>query len=330
MQFALYFLAIKIGLIAPNVPLEFNQHQPNQQLVSRVQPIPVYNPYVSILDEYRPPGLYMSNIERPSLVPQHYNSQKLINELRAGDSRVTQAAWLLITIWMLQQQSVGFQPVNHAPLPPHIESARNFLFGKPKPDQLSCRQLSRFDQQQQFQEAEYPSAVTVEEALKLPDVRTYEAAKKYAKMNLPERLSVNEQHYISGVMAAKKTPHAPEIGLNPVDYGMKAEHVTLIRGMGLYQYLQKGYPLPPSDFIEDYQNCVRDICLQSETAILDDKPYTHNRKIPISIYENQGMSKSGKSVAIVVFDDSPGKGDLITVKFSTPKLKKVMNMTKNG
>ena len=34
----------------------------------------VSNPYVSILDEYRPSGLYMSNFERPSLVPQHYSS----------------------------------------------------------------------------------------------------------------------------------------------------------------------------------------------------------------------------------------------------------------
>ena len=72
----------------------------------------------------------------------------ITEELRAGDSRLTQAAWLLITIWMLQQQSVGFQPINPAPMPPHIESARNLLFGKPKPDQLSCRQLSRFDQQE--------------------------------------------------------------------------------------------------------------------------------------------------------------------------------------
>ena len=132
-------------------------------------------------------------------------------------------------------------------------------------------------------------------------------------MNLPEKLSVNEQHSISGVMAAKKAPHAPEIGLNPVDYGMKAEHVTLIRKMGLYRYLQKGYPLPPSEFIKDYQHAVKDICLHSKTAILADKPYTHNRRTPISIYENQGMSKSGKSVSIAVFDDCPGKGDLITV-----------------
>jgi hypothetical protein len=93
----------------------------------------------------------MSNFERPSLLPQHYSSyhsQQVINELKAGDSRLTQAGWLLITIWMLQQKSVGFQPVNNPPCPPHIESARNLLFGKPKPDQLSCRQLSRFDRQE--------------------------------------------------------------------------------------------------------------------------------------------------------------------------------------
>lgn len=90
----------------------------------------------------------MSNFERPSLVSQHSHSQKLINEIRAGDSCLTQAAWLLITIWILQQQSAGFQPINPAPMPPHIESARNLLFGKPKPDQRSCRQFSRFDSQQ--------------------------------------------------------------------------------------------------------------------------------------------------------------------------------------
>jgi hypothetical protein len=229
--FTLYFLAIKIGLIPPNVQLELNQ---NQQLVSRAEPLPVYNPYLSVLDDYRPSGLYMSKVERPLLVPQHSHSQKLINELRAGDSHLTKAAWLLITIWMLQHQSAGFQPVRQVPMPPHLESARNLFFGKPNSDQFSCRRLSMFGSQQQSQEAEYSSAVTVEEALKLPDVRTYEAAKKYAKMNLPEKLSVNEQHYVSGVMAAKKTPHAIEIGLNPLDYGMKAEHVTLIRGMGLY------------------------------------------------------------------------------------------------
>ena len=123
--FTLYFLAIKIGLIPPNVPLELNQYQPNQQLVSRVQTLPVYNPYGSVLDDYRPSGLYMDKIQRP--VPQHYfsyHSQSVIKEVRAGDSGMKEAAWLLITIWMLQQQSVGFQPVRQAPPPPHRQ-----LFG---------------------------------------------------------------------------------------------------------------------------------------------------------------------------------------------------------
>ena len=103
----------------------------------------VYQPYVSISDEYCPYGLYMTNFERPSLVPQHSHSQKLI-----GDSRLTQAAWLLITIWMLQQQSCGFQPINPASMPPHIESAWNLLLGKPKSDSFSSRQdQSRFQTQ---------------------------------------------------------------------------------------------------------------------------------------------------------------------------------------
>jgi len=138
LQFALLVLAIKIGLIAPNIPLELDHHQPNQQLVSRVQPLPVYNPYVSVLDEYRPYSLDMDNIQRP--VPQHslsYHSQSVINEIRAGDSRVRSAAWLFITIWMLQQQSVGFQPVRQASPPPHRQlfggtssSPRNNYFSK--------------------------------------------------------------------------------------------------------------------------------------------------------------------------------------------------------
>ena len=119
-MFTMYFLAIKIGLIGPNLPPKLDQDQSIQQPVSKV----VYNPYVSILDEYRPSGLLMDSIKRSSLVPQYSYSQDAINELRAGDSRVREAAWLLITIWMLQQRSVGFQPVRQAPPPPHRQ-----LFG---------------------------------------------------------------------------------------------------------------------------------------------------------------------------------------------------------
>jgi hypothetical protein len=150
LQFTFIVLAFKMGLIGINNLLESNQSDSNRQLVNSVNKVepPRYHPYLSVYNDYRPSGLYMSNIERPSLVPQHYHSQKLINELRAGDSRVTQAAWLLIIIWILQHQSVGFQPVRQAPMAPHMESARNLLFGKPKPDQFSCRRLSMFGSQQ--------------------------------------------------------------------------------------------------------------------------------------------------------------------------------------
>lgn len=86
---------------APNVYPKFNQYQPNQQLVSSLQPRPIYNPYISVLDESRPPSLYMSNIERSSLVPQRSHSQSVINEIRAGNSRVR---GLFITIWMLHSR----------------------------------------------------------------------------------------------------------------------------------------------------------------------------------------------------------------------------------
>ena len=90
--FTLYVLAVKIDLIEPNIPLKLDHHQPTQQLVIRVQTLPVSNPYVSLLNKDRPSGLLMDSIERSSLVPQYSYSQNAINELRAGDSRVREAA----------------------------------------------------------------------------------------------------------------------------------------------------------------------------------------------------------------------------------------------
>ena len=76
-MFTMYFLAIKIGLIGPNVPLKLDQHQPNPQLVSRVQTLPVHNPYVSVLDNYRGSGLYMDKIEHP--IPQYTSTLRFIS-----------------------------------------------------------------------------------------------------------------------------------------------------------------------------------------------------------------------------------------------------------
>ena len=108
---------------------------------------------------------------------------------------------------------------------------------------------------------------------------------------------------------------------------MKAKHVALIRRIGLYQYLQKGYSIPPSYFLKDYQYILKDICLEPQTCSLNDKSYTHNCKTPISIYENHNMSKSSKSSAIVVFDNSQNNGDMITLG---KRGKKYMNQVKES
>jgi len=76
----------------------------------------------------------MSNFEWPSLIPQHYSpydSRDTINELRAGGSRLTEAAWLFLTIFMLKWQcSDGWvqQPVQLRP--PHYT-----LWGQSQPPQ---------------------------------------------------------------------------------------------------------------------------------------------------------------------------------------------------
>ena len=69
-MFTMYFVAIKIGLIGPNLAPKSDQYQPNSQLLSRVIESPGYHPYVSLYNEYRPFGLYMDKIEHP--VPQYY------------------------------------------------------------------------------------------------------------------------------------------------------------------------------------------------------------------------------------------------------------------
>jgi hypothetical protein len=263
LQFALYFLAIKIGFIAPNVLLELNQDQSNQQLVSRVQPLPVYNPYGSVLDDYRLSGLYMRKVERPSLVSQHSHSQKLMNELRAGDSRLTQAAWLLMTIWMLQHQSVGFQPINQSPLPPNIKSARNLLFGKPKPDQFSCRQLSSFNHQEFKTIDPYSSEVlSKENALAL-------ITEEYGTLEDPKFDYIDRSLGLTAPrqQLAAKTYHAPSYKLYPELYGISQAQTKAINDYGLVGYVERGGKLPSSAFVGAYHQHVKTFFARNRSTL---------------------------------------------------------------
>jgi hypothetical protein len=270
-MFTVYFLAIKIGFIITNVISKLDQHQPSPQLVSKVRTVPVYNPYVSVLDDYRPFSLYMDKIEQP--VPRHYvsyHSQSVIKQLRAG-SRLNEAAWLLITIWMLQQQSVGFQPVRQASPPPHIESARNLLFGKPKADQSSCRRLSVFDSQQSENKDQF--FMSKQEALNVLD-NTFTGSK-----------IISETEKISDWQMAKKIYHLNGLGVNPEEYGMSKAEVNSIRKDGLVKYTMNGGKLPPIDLIRAGQNRIHDICYNDTTAKKEEGTFGKQNQ-PSSLYYN--------------------------------------------
>jgi hypothetical protein len=311
-MFTVYFLAIKIGLITTNVPSKLDQHQPSPQLVSRVRTVPVYNPYVSVLDDYRPFGLYMDKIEQP--VPQHYvsyHSQSVIKQLRAG-SRLNEAAWLLITIWMLQQQSVGFQPVIQASPPPHIESARNLLFGKPKADQSSCRRLSVFDSQQSENKDQF--VMSKQEALNLLD-NTFTGSK-----------IISETEKISDWQMAKKVYHLNGLGVNPEEYGMSKAEVNSIRKDGLVKYTMNGGKLPPIELIRAGQNRIHDICYNNTTAKKEEGTFGKQDQ-PSSLYYNTDTRH------IIYFNKDDG--DLIMGEkfretyFNSSLIKNNINIKKN-
>ena len=222
-----------MGLIAPNIPSKSDAHQPNPQLVSRIQPI--YNPYVSVLDDYRPSGLYMDKIQRS--VPQHYvsnHSQSVINELRAG-SRLTEAAWLLLTIWMLQQQSVGFQTVRQAPPPPHLKC----LYGKNyKPGQFG------------YGKGIGPRSITVTGATNSGSERNLI---QNAYSQIPNISVEGTDWEITAWSVAKHAHHGPDFGLDPTKYGMTQSDLDSIAVNGLINHINQGGTPPNANYVKALQ-----------------------------------------------------------------------------
>ncbi len=80
--FTLYFLAIKIGLIGPNIAMALDQDDSNQQqLVVKNRVLPSYHLYISASDNYyyRPSRLYMGKTEMLRFVPEYSHSAKSIS-----------------------------------------------------------------------------------------------------------------------------------------------------------------------------------------------------------------------------------------------------------
>jgi hypothetical protein len=76
--------------------------------------------------------------------------------------------------YFVLHQSAGFQPVRQAPMAPHLESARNLLFGKAKSDRLSCRQQ------------QYRSQTQLEMARRAPMIYMDKEYQKFLLIKHPE------------------------------------------------------------------------------------------------------------------------------------------------
>nr|ULD16184.1 hypothetical protein [Cylindrotheca closterium] len=132
-MFSIYFLSIKLNLIGhnPTKILDQSQYQSDQE-ICRILPY-----YTS---DYSNNG--RSKINMGKMEPYvRYRSQSVIKEIRGG-GRVKDAAFLLGMLYMLKYHTVGFQQVRPVVRPPHVESAHNLLFGKPKSDGQSRLHLS--------------------------------------------------------------------------------------------------------------------------------------------------------------------------------------------
>jgi hypothetical protein len=210
-----------------------------------------------------------------SLVPQYSYSQDVINELRAGDSRVREAAWLLITIWMLQQQSVGFQPVRQAPLPPHLESARNLLFGKPKSDQLFCQQASMFDRQEFEKSSPYSSEVLSQENALARITEEYGTLEDPKFDYIDGSLGLSATHQ----QLAAKTYHAPSYKLYPELYDISQAQMKAIDDYGLVGYVKRGGELPSSDFIDAYHQHIKTFYARNKSTLNLNGSYRGERVI---------------------------------------------------
>ena len=101
-MFTMYFLAIKIGLIGPTVVMAFDPYQQNEQLVTKVEVLLVFNPYISASNDYfdRPWRLYIGETKMDTVAPQYSRSAIAITKLRAGSRSedLKQTAYLLVSI----------------------------------------------------------------------------------------------------------------------------------------------------------------------------------------------------------------------------------------
>ena len=268
-MFTMYFLAIKIGLIGPTVVRAFDPSQQNEQLVAKVGVLPVFHPYISASNDYfdRSSRLYMGETKMGTLALQYSRSASPIAELRAGSRSedLKQTAYLLVSIWyaLKLQQSYGFQPLPNQVQMPHLEAVNNFLFGKPKSDQLFCQQVSIFDPQE-FEKSSPYSLERLSQEDALAQITKQYGTREYPQFDYIDGslgLSVTYQQLTA------KIYHAPSYKLYPELYGINQAQIKAINDYGLVGYVQRGGELPSSDFIDTYHQHLKTFYARNKSTL---------------------------------------------------------------
>ena len=111
---------------------------------------------------------------------------------------------------------------------PHLEAGNNFLFGKPKSDQLFCQQSSIFDPQEFERNSPYSLKILSKEDALAQIIKQY-GTREYPQFDYIDGslgLSVTHQQL------AAKIYHAPSYKLYPELYGINQAQIKAIDDYG--------------------------------------------------------------------------------------------------
>lgn len=96
-------------------------------------------------------------------------------------------------------------------------------------------------------------------------VMTSEKATQKLNETYPGKMVIATGQFLSDFKAAAKIYHASHLGLNPEDYNMSPENLKRLNDIGLHAYVKEGRPLPSIEFVKDYQQAIKKICMKSKS-----------------------------------------------------------------
>ena len=124
----------------------------------------------------------------------------------------------------MQHQSIGFQAVNPAPLPPHIPLACEILFRKSRPYHFSCPQLEKFDEQE-FEKIDLYSRQTMSKKNELSLI-----TKEYGTLENPafDYMDASLGLTVTRQQLPAKTYHSPSYKIAPELYDISQAQMKAI------------------------------------------------------------------------------------------------------